>query len=263
MDMGLAGKVALVTGARGGIGRAIALAMAGEGAHIALLSRKLSEALEVASRIEAEHPGSRVLALEGDIAREGDAERFAAATYEHFGRIDALVNCAGGAMRGRLEEIPPEAWMEYLQVKPLGLIRCTRAVVPYLRRSGGGKIVNVAGLHGKEPSAWTVMGGAINASVLAFSKALADDLAADGITVNVVSPGHTATGRWRELVGFISNRRGLGPAEAEEFLMQRIPLRRLVQPEEVAAAVVFLASRWAATITGACIVVDGGRSRSI
>lgn len=262
MDLGLAGRIAVITGATGGIGQAIARTLAAEGCDVGLLVRDSARGDQLAAEVTSA-TGKRILTLQADVTRSADVKAAMAVAADQLGGIDILVNAAGGAARGTLEEVDEDQWLAHFAVKPLGLVWACREALPYLRKSHAGRIINIAGGHGKEPTSWTPMGGAINASVLSLSKALADDLAKDGITVNVINPGHTATGRWRRLIDRIASERDVDATEAEKFALERVPIGRPVEPGEIGAAVAFLASVQAGAITGVALSVDGGRARSI
>ncbi len=264
MDFNLKDRIAFVTGASRGIGKAIALALAAEGVHLALFGRdtRLCEAL--AGDLRNKHPGIRTcvvpLDLEGGTAKIKPA---VAAAVKQLGGIDILINCAGGAYRGRLEQIPDEAWERYFAVKPLGLIRMTREVLPLLKQSKQARIINISGTRGREPGGPSVMSGPINLGTLSITKALANEFGPFGITVNAICPGSTDTGRWTELVNITAKERGTSIEEATKHLVREVPMGRVVVPEDIAGLTVFLASRQAAMITGTAINVDGGRTRGI
>ena len=264
MELNLKGRVAFVTGASRGIGKAIALALAAEGVNLALFGRdtKLCEAL--AGELRARHPGIKVCVVPLDLEKGAAAIKPAvAAGIKEMGGIDILVNCAGGAYRGRLEEIPDEAWERYFAVKPLGLIRMTREAIPHLKKSPQPRIINISGTRGREPGGPSVMSGPINLGTLSITKALANEFGPFGITVNAICPGSTDTGRWTELVNITAKERGVSVEEATKHLVREVPMGRVVVPEDIAGLTVFLASQAAAMITGTSINVDGGRTRGI
>jgi NAD(P)-dependent dehydrogenase (short-subunit alcohol dehydrogenase family) len=180
-----------------------------------------------------------------------------------LGGVDILVNCAGGAYRGRLDEIPDDAWERYFKVKPLGLIRMTKESIPHLRRSDQARIINISGTRGREPGPQSVMAGPINFGTLSVTKALANELGPLGISVNAIAPGSTRTRRWDELVEITMRNHGLSQKDAEERLLDEVPLRIVIEPEDISDAAVFLASARARAISGICLNVDGGRTRSI
>ncbi len=209
MELGLKGRIALVTGASKGIGRAIAEEFAREGVNLALFSRDRAKCEALAGEIRAMNGSVRVVFSAIDFERPDTIRPAVAAAAEALGGVDILVNCAGGAPRGLLEDIPDEKWDEGFAVKPIGLMRMSREVLPYLRRSTQPRIINIAGTRGRQPSMFSVMAGPINFGTLSATKVLAHALGADGITVNAVNPGSTDTGRWTDLIGRAARERGL------------------------------------------------------
>jgi NAD(P)-dependent dehydrogenase (short-subunit alcohol dehydrogenase family) len=264
MDFALKGRTAFVTGASRGIGRAIALALAAEGVNLALFGRDTARCEALAAELRKQHADLRVCVVLLDLERGTAAIKPAiAAAVKELGGVDILVNCAGGAYRGRLEQIPDDAWEHYFAVKPLGLIRMTREALPYLKQSPQARIINISGTRGREPGGPSVMSGPINLGTLSITKALANEFGPHGITVNAICPGSTDTGRWTELVNITAHERGVSIEEATQHLVREVPLGRVVVPEDIAGLTVFLASRQAAMITGTAINVDGGRTRGI
>ena len=263
MDLHLKGRTAFVTGASRGIGRAIAIALAAEGVNLALFGRDTARCEALAGERRAKHPALRVCVVPLDLGQAAQIKPAVLRAVEQMGGVDILVNCAGGAFRGRLNEIPDDAWERYFAVKPLGLIRMTREALPFLKKSQQGRIINISGTRGREPGGPSVMSGPINLGTLSITKALANEFGPFGITVNAICPGSTDTGRWTELVNITARERGTSIEEATKHLVREVPLGRVVVPEDIAGLTVFLASRAAAMITGTSINVDGGRTRGI
>jgi 3-oxoacyl-[acyl-carrier protein] reductase len=263
MNLGLEGRIAFVTGASRGIGQAIAAALAAEGVHLGLFGRDLARCKAFADEVQARHPGVRAHVVELDLADRAAIKPAVEQAVAALGGVDILVNCAGGAYRGRIEEIPDEAWEDYFAVKPLGLIRMTRESLPHLRKSKHGRIINISGTRGREPQGVQVMSGPINLGTLSITKAMANEFGRHGITVNAICPGSTDTGRWTELVGIAARERGVSLAEAEKELVKDVPMGRVVKPQDVADLALFLASDRAGMISGSAINVDGGRTRGI
>lgn len=263
MELGLKGRNAFVTGASRGIGAEIARALAAEGVSIALFGRDLQRCKALATELADKYPSIRTVVCELDLQQSDSLSRAVTKAADALGGCDILVNCAGGATRGRLEDIADDAWERNFNVKPLGLVRVTRLCLPLLRKSDQARIINIAGTRGREPGAFSVMSSPINLATLGVTKALANELGPQGITVNAINPGSTDTGRWAELVNMTASDRRLSNEEAKQFLNREVPLGRVVMPADIAGLAVFLASSHAAMISGVAINVDGGRSRSI
>jgi NAD(P)-dependent dehydrogenase (short-subunit alcohol dehydrogenase family) len=263
MELNLKGRTAFVTGASRGIGREIALAFAAEGVNLGLFGRDLERCRAVAAEIRAKNAALRVAVVQLDLADRHAIKPAVAQAIKELGAVDILVNCAGGAHRGRLAEIPDELWESYFAVKPLGLIRMTRETMPYLKQSRQGRVIHISGTRGREPHGVQVMSGPINLGTLSITKAMANEFGPAGITVNAICPGSTDTGRWTELVGIRAREHGISTQEAEKQLVGDVPLGRVVKTQDVADLAVFLASASAAMISGVSINVDGGRSRAI
>ncbi|MBI2216601.1 MAG: SDR family oxidoreductase [Candidatus Rokubacteria bacterium] len=262
METGLRGKVAMVSGASKGIGRAVAEKLAAEGASLSLCARS-SEALRtVAQALEAKH-GVPALAVPADLSRGDDIQRWVAATLERFRGVDILINNAGAAQGGPFLRLPDQAWLDGWQLKLFGYIRVAREVFPHLVTRGRGHIVNVIGIAGVQPMENYMIGGAANAALLNFTKALADEGAPHGILVTGVNPGPIRTDRWDGIVVKWGAAKGVTPAEAERDILRGVPLRRPGTPDEVANLVVFLASDLSTYITGTTIAIDGGMTRTI
>jgi len=250
VDLGLRGKAAIVTGASRGIGRAIALGLAEEGCDVALCARGQETLAETAKEIEAK--GVRVLAVVADVTKAEDMERLVQATADAFGRIDILVNNVGGSVAADSDE----AWQSTFQTILLTAARATRLVVPHMQRAGGGTIVHIASIWGRESGGIPTY-NALKAAVISHAKMMALELAPHNIRVNSVAPGsisHRGGSWWR--------RQQEDPEGMAQFVRQNIPMGRFGTAEEVANVVVFLVSERASWVTGACINVDGGQSRS-
>lgn len=243
------GKVALVTGAGQGIGRAIALGLAGEGADVGVNDLNLELAENTAKEIRA--IGSKAMAIQANVAIEKEVEVMVARMVNEWGGIDILVNNAGTGRPMMVEDMDKSEWDRILDINLGGVFNCSRAVIPAIKARGGGKIINIASLAGKTMS---YHGGAdytaSKAAVLGFTRHLAFELGPYGINVNAICPGVVMT----PLVEAHST------LEMRESVKSRTPTRDLVKPEDIADAVIFLASKKARMITGSTIDVDGGIS---
>jgi 3-oxoacyl-[acyl-carrier protein] reductase len=263
MDLGLKDCKAFITGASRGIGRVIAFALAAEGAHVALFGRDAPRCDALAGELRAKHAGQMAFAVWHDFEKLESIKPAVDKAAHELGGVDILVNCAGGAYRGRIREIPDDAWERYFKVKPLGLIRMTRETLQYLRQSDQGRVINISGTRGREPEAHSMMSGPINLGTLSLTKAMANEFGPYGITVNAIAPGSTRTRRWTELVNITARERGESTEEAEKYLLRDVPLGKVITPEAIADVAVFLASARAGLISGCAINVDGGRTRGI
>ena len=254
----LRGRVAAVTGASGGFGAESARALATAGARVALIGRE-----EGRLRPLAEELGDRAAIVRGDVSRADEPERIVRAVAEEGGRLDVLVNAAGGATVGGLMDLDDGAWQADLDLKLLGYLRMMRAAARVMREHGGGKIVNIVGLAGHEPYHLLTAPSVINAGLLALTKTAADELAPDNILVNAVNPNAAQTGLGDRMIGDLAAAQGATAKEVRNYLTGATPLRRLARPEDVAAAVLFYASDLSAFVTGTSLTIDGGAHRAI
>ncbi|MFQ5571571.1 MAG: SDR family oxidoreductase [Rhodothermales bacterium] len=262
METGLGGKVAMVSGASKGIGKAIAWALAAEGVQLSLCARTEQLLRAVAEEVQAKYHVA-CLPHVADLSHAEGIRGWVHATLERFGGIDILVNNAGAAQGGPFLTLPDQAWWDSWQLKLFGYIRVAREVFPHLQRRGGGRIINIIGVAGVQMFPNYMIGGAANAALLNFTKALADEGAPHGILITGVNPGPIHTERWDGLLLKWGETKGVSPKEAEAELLRDVPLRRAGLPEEVASLVVFLASELSTYITGTTIAIDGGTTRTI
>ena len=262
MQLDLAGKVAVVTGGSLGIGRAIARELSAEGVTVAIVARDAARLDAAARDIEAQ-TGSAVVPLAGDMLKPGEIVDVMVRVQNLLGPVDILVNNAGSSPMGRIAETEDAIWDKCLQLKLLGYVRCARAVLPSMRARRWGRVVNIIGRSGHQPRAAYLAGGAVNAALLNFTVALAEECAPDNVLVTGVNPGPVQTPRWDALVSQGAAIARTDPAAANAAALASIPLGRIGTPEDVSAMVAFLCSERASFITGTCINIDGGGTRCI
>lgn len=262
MELGLTGKIALVTGGSMGIGYATAFSLANEKAKVAICARDEKRLKEAAAKI-ADETGSEVFPVQADVGSTEDVENLVKTVIDKFGRIDILVNNAGSSPGGQILDLTEEQWYLSLSLKFMGYVRCMKAVIPHMIKQGGGSIVNVVGNDGVKPAWWEVTAGAANAADINLTLSLAEQFGGDNIRVNVVNPGPVDTQRWDWLEESYAKDKNISRKEAKERTMKSIPLGRLCKPEEVGDLVTFLASERAQYLNGAIINLDGGQRKPI
>lgn len=262
MDLGLKDKVALVAASSQGLGRAVAEELAAEGASLVLCARDAHTLDQTAAAI-AERSNTRVLAVPADVTNTDDIKRLVDAGIERFGHIDILVTNAGGPPAGRFDQLTPEQWEQAIRLTLLSAVELTRHVLPGMKERRWGRILNITSIAVKQPVENLLLSNSLRAGLTGFARTLANEVAADGITVNNVLPGYTRTERLDELAEMMAEKQGISPSEFRGKWEQEIPMRRLGEPREFAAAVAFLASERASYITGTSIQVDGGWIKSL
>ena len=257
MDLQLSGKVAIVTGASRGIGRAIAELLAAQGMRLALAARSRNQLEALAASL-----GGDCLVQALDLREPEAPAALVTAAVERFGRLDLLVNNAGATKRGDFLSLPDVDWSDGFALKFFGAMRCCRAAWPHLQASQGA-IVNIVGVGGRTGSAEFTIGGAVNAALLNLTKALADRGVSDGVRVNAINPGSITTERLQVRVRARASEQGTEQAEAARRMAQRLGVARFGEPAEIAHAVAFLASPLAAYCHGAILDIDGGQTRTL
>ena len=252
LDLGLEGKIAIVSGGSDGLGRATAERLAREGARVAICARR-KEPLERAAEEIRRATGAEVLAMPADVTRPAEVEAFVAATVDRFGGIDILVNNAGTSAAAAFEQVDDRAWEVDIDLKLMAAVRFCRLVIPHMKRRGGGRIINVTTEGGKAPAARSLPTSVTRAAGINLTKSLANEYATDGIRVNTVCLGLVKSAQWE--------RRAKGDLEAYyREVARRVPLGRVGEAREFADLVAFLASERAGYITGTAINFDGGMS---
>jgi NAD(P)-dependent dehydrogenase (short-subunit alcohol dehydrogenase family) len=257
VELGLKGKIAVVTGATEGIGRATAMKLAQEGAKIAICARRQAPLDQTAAELET--TGSEVLAVSADMSKTADIERFMKAVIDRFGRIDILVNNAGTSARGKFLEIDDQTWSADIELKVFGAIRCTRLAVPHMKKNGGGRIVNITISSAKQPGAESYPTSVSRAAGLALTKALSREYAPDNIRVNTVCIGKIKSGQHERRY----TREGRSAEDYYKQTSRDIPLGRVGEAEEVASVITFLVSDAASYVTGTSVNLDGGISGTL
>ncbi|MGA8531742.1 MAG: SDR family oxidoreductase [Acidobacteriaceae bacterium] len=262
METGLKDRVAIVAGSSLGIGRATAFAFAAEGARVALCARRDAELEKTAAEIRSRH-SVEVFTQAFDVADNGAVRAFVTAVHERFGRVDICVPNAGGPPAKPFLDTTLEEWEHAWQLNLRSAIVFAQAVIPHMQRQRWGRIVTLTSYTVKQPVPELILSNTIRAGVLGLVRSLAGQFGRDGITVNNVGPGFTATDRSRGLLEGRAKNRNVSLEQVQRELEQEIPIGRMATPEEVAATIVWLASVPAASITGQTILVDGGSYKGI
>ncbi len=256
MDLGIRGRVALVSAGSKGLGRAVAEALVDEGVSVSLCARG-QEALDVAAqRIRSR--GGRVCTIAADVSNQDDITRVVAETERALGPVDILVTNAGGPRSGRFETLSAADWESAAKVLLTSAVTFTRAVLPGMRQRRWGRIINVTSIAAKQPVDGLMLSNSLRAAVTAFARTLANEVAPDGVTVNNLMPGYTRTQRVIDLSTQMAATERTNVETITARWEAEIPMRRLGEPEEFGALAAFLASDRAAYITGQSIAIDGG-----
>jgi 3-oxoacyl-[acyl-carrier protein] reductase len=262
METGLSDRVAIVAASSKGIGRAAALALAAEGTHLALCARERDSLDTVAEEAQGQY-GVRVFTDTFDVADDLRVRQFVGATHQRFGRIDICVTNAGGPPAKPFLETAMAEWDLAYQLNLRSIVSFAHAVLPHMRERRWGRIVTITSMTVKQPVPELVLSNSIRTGVLGLVRSLATQFGPDNITVNNVGPGYTATSRMKELAQTIATKTGATAADYEAQIAKNIPLGRLAQPEEIADAIVWLASERASYVTGQTVLVDGGVYRGL
>lgn len=262
MNLGLNGKVAWVTAASKGLGFASALGLAREGCDLAICSRDAA-AIEQAAETIREETGSRVLAIQADLSRKEDLDRFVAAAMEGYGAVDILLSNTGGPKAGLFMDMDDAAWQGAFDALLMPAVRLSRAAIPSMRDRGWGRILFITSGGVKQPIPNLILSNSLRSAVTGMMKTLSAQVARDGITVNCIAPGRVATDRVASLDAIAAKTSGQTPAEVRAQSASRIPVGRYGTPEEFANVVAFLASQSASYVTGSTILVDGGQVNTL
>lgn len=252
----------LITGASRGLGAASARLLAAEGAKLVLTARTAADLTKLSEQLHGAH-GTETLVLPVDLTQPDSTETVVKAATGTFGRIDVLINSAGASQGGLFWEIPDRVWDESFDLKVMGAIRMMRAVIPGMLERKYGRIVNIVGNTGLQPSPRLLPGSAANAALLAITRGVGEELAPHNVMVNAINPGPTRTERWTTLMNRLAQGSGRTIADVESDYTKQLPRARLAEPEEIAGLIVFLASDRAANLVGASLTADGGWNRGI
>jgi 3-oxoacyl-[acyl-carrier protein] reductase len=262
MDLGLKGRVAAVAAASRGLGRAVARALAAEGASVGMCGRDEGRIREAAAAV-ARETGAATRAVVADVGVAEDCRRFVDETAAAFGRLDVLVTNTGGPRPGGFEGVGDADWEQAFRVTLANVVQLVRAAVPHMRQNGWGRIVNIASISAKQPVDGLVLSNAFRPAIAGLAKTLANEFGREGILVNTVCPGYTRTDRLEELSQVRADAAGTTPEQVLAELARGVPLGRVAEPEEFAAVVAFLCSERASYVSGAVIPVDGGSTRGL
>ncbi len=262
MDLGIAGKCALVTASSKGLGFACARALAGEGCRVVLSSRG-GAALEAAACAIREETGAEAEAVAADVSRQADLERLVERAAERFGGVDILVTNTGGPAPGTFATTGDDAWAEGFENTLMNVVRLSRLCLPWMRTNGWGRIVHITSVSVKQPIGNLVISNSIRAAVHGLSKTMATEFAGDGVLVNCVCPGLHLTDRLRELAEIRGRASGRSPNEELAALEATVPVGRLGRPEDFASVVAFLCSERSRFVTGTSVLVDGGATLGV
>jgi 3-oxoacyl-[acyl-carrier protein] reductase len=262
VNLELKGKCAIVCAASKGLGKASARALAMEGASVVICARDADTLRGTATELQ-KATGSRVIPIAADVSKADDIDRLVASAATELGGIDVLVTNTGGPRSAPFAAITDDEWRAAIDSLLMSVVRLSRAVIPHMRRRGGGRLIHITSVSVKQPIDGLVLSNSLRAAVTGLSKTLASELAADGILVNAVAPGFTATDRVAELTEATARREGIPPDVVLRRTEERIPMKRMGTPDEFGAAVAFLASERASYITGVTLQVDGGFIRSL
>jgi len=259
--MKFAGQTAIVTGASRGIGRAIALRLAREGAQVVLCARG-GEALKQAVE-EIETGGGSAASIALDLRRPENPAALAEFAVSRFGGIGIVVNNAGATKRGEFETLTEEDWADGFALKFFGAVRLTRAAWPHLSSHPSGSLIFISGIGGRTPGSQFTIGGSVNAALLSFTKAMAEVGLRDGVQVNAINPGTVRTGRFEARLAAFAVERKIDVSMAEQQYVQEENINRIGEPADIAALVAFIAGPEGRFLHGSLIDMDGGATKTI
>jgi len=262
MDLALKGRVAIITAASSGLGKATAMELAAEGAIVVISARRVDELENAADEIRSAS-GAQVLAIPGDVTKEDHIRQLVSDTVKRFGAVDILVANAGGPPAGFFNDFTAQDYREAVELNLISTINLCREAAPLMRTRGWGRIVAITSIAAKQPVENLILSNTARAGVLGFMKSLSQQVAADGITVNTVCPGYHLTERLKSLAPLAAQKAGITVDEVYERWAASTPMNRIGDPKEFAAVVAFLCSERASYLTGTVIQVDGGAYRAL
>ncbi|MBI5030354.1 MAG: SDR family oxidoreductase [Chloroflexi bacterium] len=261
MDLGLKGKVALVAGASKGLGKAVALGLAREGAHIAIISRDQNR-IEAAAKDIRDTTGAQVLAIVADVTRAEDIQRSVDETVKRFSTLHILVTNAGGPPPAAFMSLTEEQWQSAINQTLMSAVRLSRAAIPFMQKQKWGRILHLSSYSVKHPIENLMLSNSIRSAVVGLSKTQAMELSKDGILVNSILPGWTMTERVDQIMNDRAARNNASVRDETAKIEKEIPMGRMGTPEEFANVVVFLASECASYVNGVALAIDGGATRT-
>ncbi len=261
MNLELENKAAIVGGSSKGLGRAIAMRMAEEGASVTICARGEEELLKTQNDIQKK-TGRKVLAVQADLSKKKDIATVVAKTVETFSKVDILVTNAGGPPPLFFMDISDEQWEDYLQLSLMSAIRLIRLVLPYMKKQNWGRIINLTSVSVKQPIDSLILSNTARLGIVGLARTLANQYAKNNITVNNVAPGYVLTDRVRQLFETKAQQENRSIEEVTREITKQIPMGRLGKPEEIGDVFAFLASERASYITGVTLQVDGGFVRA-
>ena len=259
MDLGLNNKIALITAASQGLGKASALSIANEAATVIICSRD-KEKISKASKDIKEQSGSEVIFFQTDLCKEMEINKMVESIIKKYGRIDILVNNTGGPKAGFFDDITDDDWLSTFESTFLSAVRLTRSVLPSMKRNKWGRIINISSVSAKQPIDNLILSNGVRMSVHGWAKTLSNQVASENILINNVCPGFTKTERVEGLVSLQAKDLDISEDQVIDTISSNIPIKRVGRPEELADLVTFLASEKSSYITGQSIAVDGGVS---
>jgi 3-oxoacyl-[acyl-carrier protein] reductase len=263
LDLGIEGKSAIVCGASSGIGRAVALELAREGARVIVCARHEEKVREAAISIKSQAESGDVVPIRADVSKKDDVSALVSKVVDEFGGVDILYTNAAGPKPAQFLDTSDEDWGNAFQMTLMSVVYLSRACIPLMKQRGGGAIVNGVSTSVKQPIANLVLSNSLRMAVVGLAKTLSLEVAQWKIRVNNVCPGYTRTPRVESLVSDTANRERITKEEAISRIVADIPLRRISEPEEIAALVAFLCSERARFITGSTLFVDGGSVKAV